>query len=108
MANEGRIRAIATWTARCTSGRRAPRLAHALARDAELHRQTFERDRIIGKLACSKMRRSRLPSTASGFAERLLAVLKLLALASRDFLVGCLVDEPILPFADRRRRGSER
>src|SRR5262249_55633327 len=74
-------------------------LAHALARDAELHRQILERDRIVGELARLEDAPLALREHSERFVERFLAVLQLLVLGQPGFLVGFLVDEPILPFA---------
>src|ERR1700730_8019664 len=74
-------------------------LAHALARDAELHRQILERHRIIGELACFEDAPLALAEHGERLAKRLLAILQLLALGESRFLVGDLVDEPVLPFA---------
>ena len=74
-------------------------LTHALARDAELHRQILERDRVVGEPARLEDVPFALAEHSERFAKRLLAVLQLLALGQPRFLVGSLVDEPILPFA---------
>src|SRR6201993_5535293 len=68
-------------------------LTHALARDAELHRQILERHRIIGELACFEDAPLALAEHGERLAKRLLAILQLLALGESRFLVGSLVDQ---------------
>src|SRR5215472_18344510 len=50
-------------------------LTHALARDAELHRQILERHRIIGELARLEDAPLALAEHGERLAERLLAIL---------------------------------
>src|SRR3977135_1144926 len=74
-------------------------LAHALARDAELVGKLLEGDRFFGEPA--RLEDAPLPVVEHGErrGERLAAVLELLARGECHFLVGLLVDQPILPFA---------
>ena len=72
-------------------------LPDPLARDAELGGQILK---VIGSSAshrASKMRRSRWFNTIN--AQRPDAVVGLLAIAEPLLLVGCLVNQPVLPLA---------
>src|SRR2546428_10073794 len=74
-------------------------LAHALARDAELHRQILERHRIIGELARLEDAPLALAEHRERLAKRLPAVVRFLVFDEPRLLIGDLVDEPVLPFA---------
>src|ERR1700720_2939828 len=66
-------------------------LTHALARDAELHRQILERHRIIGELARLEDAPLALAEHGERLAKRLLAILRFLVFDEPRLLIGDLV-----------------
>src|SRR5262249_30977495 len=74
-------------------------LTHPLARDTEFGRKLMQGDRVVAELACLEDAPLALVEHRERFAERLLAVYGLLALGESRFLVGTLVDQPVLPLA---------
>src|SRR5262245_63532745 len=74
-------------------------LTHPLARDTEFGRKLMQGDRVVAELACLEDAPLAPVEHRERFAERLLAVYGLLALGESRFLVGTLVDQPVLPLA---------
>src|SRR5262249_12652702 len=74
-------------------------LPHPLARDAKLGREIVQRARLLGKTARLEDAPFAFVEHRQRFAQRLPAVLGLLAVGKLRFLVGPLLDQPILPFA---------
>jgi hypothetical protein len=76
-------------------------LAHPLARDAELVGELLKCDRFFGEP--TRLEDAPLPVVERGErrGEGLAAAAELLACGECRLLVGMLVDQPVLPLADR-------
>src|SRR3984893_16304569 len=74
-------------------------LPHAFARYAEFAREVFQRHRIFRQPP--RLEDAAFPGVehADGAVQRLPAVIELLVLGHDGFLVGRVIDQPVLPFA---------
>src|SRR6266702_4048948 len=86
-------------------------LAHALARDAEFLGELLERDRVVREPAGFENAPLAIVEHIERLAERLAAVVELLALGQQPLLARRVADQPILPLAGiavLANRGVER
>src|SRR5207245_5445411 len=72
-------------------------LAHALARDAELVGEFFQRDRVVGKAARLEDAPLALVEHGERLAECLAAIARLFAFDQPGFLTRAVVEQPVLP-----------
>ena len=87
-------------------------LADALARDAKLVGEFFQRDRLVGKPARFEDAPFAIVEHAERCTQRLMPVVRLLGFGEAAFLADAVVDQPVHPlagiaiFADRRIQRS--